>query len=194
MEKLIGYARVSMTNQDLTLQIDSLQAAGVSEKDIFIEKISGALRKEKRPEFDRCMNSLREGDTLVVWKLDRLGRSLKELISIAHHLRERNIGLMSLTETIDTSTPNGQLYFHIMSSFAEYERDLIRERTKAGLDAARKRGIRGGRKFKLSKKEQNLLIALYKSNIPVKDILMQFNISKSCFYSYLHLHKVLPKK
>ena len=132
----IGYARVSTDDQNLDLQNDALREAGCER--IFRDKVSGA--KTDRPGLDRTFEELRQGDVLVVWRLDRRGRSLKELIAHAEMLAERQIGLRSITEAIDTTTSGGKLVFHIFAALAEFERTLIRERTKAGLDAARSRG------------------------------------------------------
>jgi DNA invertase Pin-like site-specific DNA recombinase len=136
----IGYARVSTEDQDLTLQKNAMDKVGVSR--IFSEHVSGV--KTKRPELMDCLGYLRKGDTLVVWKLDRLGRSLKELIAILDDLKERGVAFKSLTESIDTSTAAGELFFHIFGAFAQFERSLISERTKAGLAAAAALGRRGG--------------------------------------------------
>lgn len=138
---LIGYARVSTIEQTLDLQQDALRKAGCEQ--VFTDRISGA--KSERPGLRQALDFVRSGDILVVWKLDRLGRSLKQLIEIVSELQKRDIGFRSLTENIDTTSPGGKLIFHIFGSLAEFERDLIRERTLAGLAAARARGRRGGR-------------------------------------------------
>lgn len=140
---LIGYARVSTLDQNPELQIQALEKAGVDPRHIFREKISGAATA--RPELDKALEYLREGDALVVWKLDRLGRSLKDLIKIIQDLKDRGVGFKSLTEGIDTTHPGGMLVFHIFGALAQFERELIRERTIAGLEAAKKKGRRGGR-------------------------------------------------
>jgi DNA invertase Pin-like site-specific DNA recombinase len=138
----VGYARVSTTEQDAALQRDALEAAGCER--IFEDKASGA--KTERPQLAAALEYLREGDTLVVWRLDRLGRSLPHLIETVNGLAERGIQFRSLHDSIDTSNASGRLIFHIMGALAEFERDLIRERTRAGLAAARARGRKGGRK------------------------------------------------
>ncbi len=138
---LLGYARVSTIEQNEDLQRDALQAAGCDR--IFVDKASGKL--EHRPALDELLAHLRPGDTVVVWRLDRLGRSLRHLIDVVGELDRRGIALRSLTESIDTSTPGGKLVFHVFGALAEFERDLIRERTAAGLAAARARGRYGGR-------------------------------------------------
>jgi DNA invertase Pin-like site-specific DNA recombinase len=138
---LLGYARVSTLEQDEALQVDALRSAGCAR--VFVDKASGKL--EHRPALDRLLEQLRPGDTLVVWRLDRLGRSLRHLIETVQLLDSRSAVFRSLTEAIDTSTPGGKLIFHVFGALAEFERDLIRERTMAGLAAARARGRRGGR-------------------------------------------------
>lgn len=138
---LIGYARVSTSDQRLDLQTDALTAAGC--ETIYSDVVSGA--RTQRPELDECLRYLRKGDILVVYKLDRLGRSLSHLMEIIRNLREKGIGFKSISDGIDTTTSTGQLLFHILGSFAEYERTLIQERTNAGLKAARERGKLGGR-------------------------------------------------
>jgi DNA invertase Pin-like site-specific DNA recombinase len=188
--KKIGYARVSMCSQDLALQLDALKNAGIAETDIYVEKISGRLSKAKRPQLNVCLKRLKEGDSLVVWKLDRLGRSLKDLINIIQELEDRKIRLSSLTETIDTSSPTGRLIFHVIAAFGEFERNLIKERSIAGLAAARKRGVVFGRRQKLSSQEQKKLIESYKSGTPIKEINKQFSISKTYIYNCLHAHNV----
>jgi DNA invertase Pin-like site-specific DNA recombinase len=138
---MLGYARVSTLEQDEALQVDALRAAGCAR--VFVDKASGKL--EHRPALDRLMEQLRPGDTLVVWRLDRLGRSLRHLIDTVQLLDARGVVFRSLTESIDTSTPGGKLIFHVFGALAQFERDLIRERTLAGLAAARARGRKGGR-------------------------------------------------
>src|ERR671938_690727 len=146
---LIGYARVSTQDQTLNLQLDRLKAAGCEK--IFTDHISGT--KAERPGLTDALSHLRPGDTLVVWRLDRLGRSLPHLIETVNGLQERGIGFKSLTESIDTTTSGGKLIFHIFGALAEFEREIIRERTKAGLQSARARGKAGGPKHKLTQKQ-----------------------------------------
>jgi DNA invertase Pin-like site-specific DNA recombinase len=141
MNEIIGYARVSTNDQNPQLQRDALHAAGCDR--IYVDQASGALKE--RPELAKALDRLREGDTLVVWKLDRLGRSLRHLIDLADGLKARGVGFRSITEGLDTTTPGGKLIYHVMGALAEFERDLLRERTRAGLDAARAQGRRGGR-------------------------------------------------
>jgi DNA invertase Pin-like site-specific DNA recombinase len=179
---LIGYARVSTADQTLTLQQDALAKAG-SER-LFTDVMSGA--KAERKGLAEALSYVREGDILVVWKLDRLGRSLKDLIEQLTELNKRNIGFKSLTENIDTTTPGGKLIFHIFGALAEFERDLIKERTQAGLRAARARGRKGGRPKVLSEKKIAMARALYadKSN-SIDEICKTLNIGRTTLYRYL---------
>lgn len=140
---LIGYVRVSTQDQNLDLQKDSLKKYGVDERNIFFDKTSGA--KDKRVGLDKAIEFLKEGDTLVVWKLDRLGRSLAHLINVITDLKNKNISFVSITEGMDTTTASGELFFHIFGALAQFERSLIQERVKAGLEAAKLRGKVGGR-------------------------------------------------
>lgn len=147
----IGYMRVSTTDQSTDLQRDALTDAGVAERDIYLDKASG--KRDDRPGLEACLRALREGDTLVVWKLDRLGRSLRHLVDTGQNLVDRKIGFRVLTgqgANIDTTTASGKLVFGIFAALAEFERELIAERTRAGLAAAKARGRKGGRKPKLS--------------------------------------------
>lgn len=147
----IGYARVSTTDQNLDLQLDALLDAGVSRENIYDDKSSG--RNDNRPGLDACLKALRKGDTLLVWKLDRLGRNFRHLINTVRELQDRGVAFTVLTgqgANIDTTTPNGKLTFGIFAALAEFERDLISERTKAGLNSARARGRRGGAKPKIA--------------------------------------------
>ncbi len=180
---LIGYARVSTHEQTLALQQDALQKAGCDK--IFTDTISGA--KTERPGLDEALTFLRPGDTLVVWRLDRLGRSLKHLIDTITALHDRGIGFKSLTENIDTTTSGGKLIFHIFGALAEFERDIIRERTNAGLQAARARGKIGGRPKSLHVKNKAAMAqALYndKTN-SIADICKTLNISRATLYRYI---------
>jgi len=181
----VGYARVSTDDQTLALQQDALQQAGC--KEIFTDTISGT--KAERPGLDEALRFLREGDTLVVWRLDRLGRSLKYLIEVMTTLTERRIGFRSLTEQIDTTTSGGKLIFHVFGALAEFERDLIRERTKAGLAAARARGHLGGRHKALDTSTKVAMAqALYndKSN-SIADICNTLGISRATQYRYIRI-------
>lgn len=186
----IGYARVSTKDQNLDLQKDALTKATCDK--IYYETASGA--KSERPVLKQVLSDLRPNDVLVVWKLDRLGRSLKHLVEIVNELIERNIGLKSLNDPIDTTTSQGRLVFNIFSSLAEFERDLIRERTNAGLNAARARGKVGGRPKGLSKEAESTAYAaaaLYKEgNLSVCQICEKLSISKRTLYAYLKLRGV----
>jgi DNA invertase Pin-like site-specific DNA recombinase len=190
-KKKYGYARVSMLNQDLALQLDALKNADISENNIFVEKISGKLSKSDRPQLKACLRALRAGDSLSVWKLDRMGRSLKDLMNIIQELEERKIMFRSLTETIDTSSPTGRLLFHIMGAFGEFERNLIRERSMAGQEAARRRGAIIGRKNKLSQEQQKRLIGEYLTGTPLRVLTARFDISKTSLYEYLRAHNTV---
>jgi DNA invertase Pin-like site-specific DNA recombinase len=179
---LVGYARVSTQEQTLALQQDALLKADCTK--VFTDTISGATQERKG--LAQALEFVRDGDTLVVWKLDRLGRSLKHLIEMVTFLHDRGVGFKSLTEQIDTTTSGGKLIFHVFGALAEFERDLIRERTQAGLAAARARGKRGGRPALLDERKRKLLLALYanKSN-SLADILGALHISKSTLYRYV---------
>jgi DNA invertase Pin-like site-specific DNA recombinase len=176
---LIGYARVSTEDQNFDLQLDALNKIGCNK--IFSEKISGA--KTDRAELNNALDYMREGDTLVVWKLDRLGRSLKFLIDTVNLLHDKKMHFKSLQEGFDTSTSGGKLIFHIFGSLSEFEREIIRERTNAGLKAARARGRLGGRPSKLNQTQLTQLKKLYadKSN-EIKDICKLFSISRQSLY------------
>ncbi len=178
----IGYARVSTYEQNLSLQMDALEKVGCEK--VFHDQVSSI--KTKRPGLDEALAYLREGDVLVVWRLDRLGRSLKHLIETANLLEEQGVGLQSLQEAIDTTTSGGKLIFHIFGALAEFERNLIRERTQAGLEAARARGRRGGRPKSLDTKKRELLYRLYdeKKN-SIQEICDLMGVSKSTLYAYL---------
>ncbi len=179
---LIGYARVSTQDQNLDLQIDALKAAGCEK--IFIEKASGAQRD--RPELQAAIEYARSGDTLVVWKLDRLARSIKQLIETIEGLGGRSIGFRSLTEAIDTTTAGGRLIFHIFGALAEFERAIIKERTRAGLDAAKARGRVGGRPPKLSEEDIKAAKALLADDgITAAEAAKRIGVSLATLYRYL---------
>ncbi len=186
---LIGYARVSTDDQTFALQEDALKKAGCQR--IFYDKMSGA--KAKRPGLEEALDYLRDNeDVLVVWRLDRLGRSLPHLIEMMSRLEERGIGFQSLQESIDTTTSGGRLIFHIFGALAEFERNLIRERTRAGLAAARARGKKGGRRHALDEARRQRLYKLYdetnadgSKEYAVKEICEMMKISKSTLYTYL---------
>jgi DNA invertase Pin-like site-specific DNA recombinase len=188
----IGYARVSTKDQSFNLQVDALKKAGC--QTIFREVASGA--KTARPILEDVFSRLRTGDVLVVWKLDRLGRSLTHLVNLTNDLMARKIGLVSLNDPIDTRTAQGRLVFNIFASLAEFERDLIRERTQAGLEAARARGKHGGRPKGLGKHVEATAMAaetLYKEGkLSVQAICEQLSISRPTLYAYLEHRGVKP--
>ena len=178
----VGYARVSTGEQNLDLQVDALKKAGCEQ--IYHDEMSGA--KAERPGLSEALKFIRSGDMLVVWRLDRLGRSLKDLIERVAELRGRGIDFLSLHEQIDTTTSAGKLQFHIFSALAEFERDLIRERTMAGLRAARARGKKGGRKFRLTPEEARMAASLIKDKThKIKDICKRLGISTATLYRYV---------
>ncbi len=179
----IGYARVSTLDQNADLQLQKLTDAGCDR--VIVEKASGA--KTDRPELQRVLTDiLRQGDTLVIWKLDRLARSLKQLIQTAEDLKGRGIGLVSLTDAIDTSSPGGMLVFHMLGAIAEFERALIRERTVAGLAEARRKGRRGGRPRLLSEKDTVAARALLTDGtLSSKEVAARFGVSKATLYRRL---------
>lgn len=178
----IGYARVSTLEQNLDSQLDELKKAGC--KKIITDEISGSVAD--RPGLKKLKEQLREGDTLVVWRLDRLGRSLKHLIEWVNELKALGIGFESLQESITTTTSSGQLIFHIFGALAEFERNLIRERTKAGLEAARARGRLGGRPKRLELNKRKLTLKLYLAKEhTVQEICKMMGISKPTLYQYL---------
>jgi len=178
---LIGYARVSTTEQNLDLQTDALRTAGCER--LFTDTVSGAT--VDRPGLDTALTECRSGDTLVVWKLDRLGRSLPHLVDIVRDLGVRGVGFNSVQESIDTTTSGGKLIFHIFASLAEFERDLIRERTNAGLAAARARGRTGGRPKGVDPKKKKAALALKKdSGHSIREICEIVGISRNTYYKY----------
>lgn len=178
---LIGYARCSTDGQKLDLQTDALNRAGCEK--IFTDTASGA--KADRIGLTEAISYARSGDTLIVWKLDRMGRSLQHLIETVKHLEAKGIGFCSVQEAIDTTTPAGKLFFHMIGALAEFERDLIRERTQAGLASARARGRLGGRPKKLDDKKKEMARSLYAAKSSVKDICGTLGISKATLYRYL---------
>jgi DNA invertase Pin-like site-specific DNA recombinase len=179
---LIGYARISTQEQTLNLQQDTLTKAGCNK--IFTDTASGA--KTERKGLEEALSYVRKGDTLVVWRLDRLGRSLPHLIATMTDLEERGIGFKSLTENIDTTTSGGKLIFHIFGALAEFERNLIRERTQAGLIAARKRGRIGGRPKALTPRQIRIAQSLYDDpKNSIQEICRTLKISKVTLYRYI---------
>lgn len=188
--RLVGYARVSTQDQDLALQIDALLKYGVAKELIFTDKASGA--KHQRPGLDACLAQLHDGDVLLVWRLDRLGRSVRHLVTLIDELRDRHIGFRSVCDgAIDTTTPSGELIFLVFSALAQFERRLIQERTNAGLAAARARGRKGGRPPMLAD-DRRIVLAnkLFKDkSISLDDICATLKISKSTLYRYVGIRK-----
>jgi DNA invertase Pin-like site-specific DNA recombinase len=186
---LIGYMRVSKADgsQTLDLQHDALDAAGVPERNRYSDTASG--KRDDRPGLDACLKALRAGDTLVVWKLDRLGRNLRHLVNVVHDLTERSVGLRVLTgqgAAIDTTTAAGKLVFGIFAALAEFERELISERTRAGLAAARARGRKGGRKPKMTRAKVRLAAAaMGKQGTVVGDLCAELGITRATIYRYV---------
>jgi DNA invertase Pin-like site-specific DNA recombinase len=181
----IGYARVSTKDQNLALQYDALRQEGCEH--IFQEKLSGS--KKERPELAKLLTTIQANDIVIIWKLDRLGRSLTDLIEIVNTIHAKRVGLKSLNDPIDTTTAQGRLIFNLFASLAEFEREVIRERTIAGLKAARARGRHGGRQKGISKDSLSKAIiaqSMYtKGVLSVPEIIKQLNISKSSFYRYI---------
>jgi DNA invertase Pin-like site-specific DNA recombinase len=186
--RLVGYARVSSNGQELQLQLDALKKAGVAKADVFTDKVSGA--KAARPGLDKCLQQLKPGDTLLVWRLDRLGRSIRHLIDLVEDLHQRGVKFKSLCDgAIDTTTASGELIFHVFSALAQFERRLIQERTNAGLKAARARGRLGGRppmslddpRIQTAKKlhaDKSMVIA---------DICKTLQVSRPTFYRWVSI-------
>ena len=179
---LIGYARVSTDDQNFDVQQDALKGAGCER--VFEDRASGA--KTERAGLGALMNILRSGDTIVIWRLDRLGRSLKDLIQLVERLESVGVGLRSLQESIDTSSIGGKLVFHLFGALAEFERNLIRERTQAGLSSARARGRMGGRPKRLNSAKEALALRLYRERKhTVDEICQMMGVSKSTLYNYI---------
>ncbi len=178
---LIGYARVSTQDQNLELQRKALLDAGCEK--IFDDKLSGS--RSDRPGLAQALEFLRDGDTLVVWKLDRLGRSVKHLVDLVGELREKGIQFRSLTDSIDTATPSGRFFFHVMASLAEMERELTIERTKAGLEVARSLGRGGGRKRRMTDSKIEAAKKLLASGVPPRDVAKNLGVSVPTLYRWV---------
>lgn len=189
----IGYARVSTKDQNLNLQIEALNREGCEL--IYSEKQSSS---RERLEFEKLRETVRSGDVVVVWKLDRLGRSLKDLVNIIDEFKLRGVEFRSIVDSFDTTSPNGRLFFSIMAALAEYERELIKERTRAGLESARLRGRIGGRRPGLTQEAKNKAAAakhLYQDEkLPIEEILNSLNISRATLYRYLRFVGVVINK
>src|SRR6266852_5468253 len=185
---LIGYARVSTSDQDMRLQLDALRSAGCLEEQIFLDTASGA--RTSRPGLDACLHALGPGDTLIIWRLDRLGRSMIHLVTLIEALRQRQVGLRSLGDgAIDTTTASGELVFHIFSALAQFERRLMQERTQAGLAAARARGRRGGRRaLQPGDPQVQLAYTMYiDHNWTIDELCATLRISRATCYRYVAL-------
>ena len=191
MGQRIGYARVSTDDQNLDLQHDALRKAGIADDRLYSDTASG--KDADRKELLACLKALREGDTLVVWRLDRLGRSLPDLVQIVAELEQRGVGFESLTEKIETDSAAGRLVFHVFAALSEFERNLIRERTQAGLAAARARGRAGGRKPKLDDQQVREIKALLRDpNIQVADVARRYGVSRTTLYK--HVGVITPRQ
>ena len=177
---LIGYARVSIFDQNIDLQEDALKKAGCEK--IFTDRISGS--KKERPGLNEAISHLRKGDTLVIWKLDRLGRSLKNMIDLTSNLDEMGVHFQSITDGIDTNTPAGRFFFHVMAALAQMERELIIERTKAGLVAAKERGRKGGRKRAMTDSKLAAAKKLLAEGISPKDVAQDLGVSVPTLYRW----------
>jgi DNA invertase Pin-like site-specific DNA recombinase len=181
---LLGYARVSTDDQRLDLQRDALTGAGVSADHIYEDRLSGA--RSDRPGLDAVLKAARSGDTLVVWRLDRLGRTMVDLIKLVTDLEARGVGFRSLTENIDTTTSSDKLIFHVFGALAEFERNLTRERTRAGLLAARARGRVGGRKRAMTDRDVAVAKTLLREgSLTVEEVAEQTGVSMATLYRYL---------
>ena len=178
---LIGYARVSTLDQYLDLQLDALTKAGCYR--LFDDKMSGS--RAERPGLAKALEMLREGDTLVVWKLDRLGRSVKNLVDLVGQLHRQGVQFKSLTDAIDTGTPSGRFFFHVMASLAEMEREVTGERTRARLEAARQLGRKSGRKRKMTDSKIESARKLLASGVPPRDVAKNLGVSVSTLYRWL---------
>ena len=176
-----GYARVSTNQQDTKLQIDALLASGCEK--IYEDKMSGT--KTDRPELNNCLKAMNANDVLVVWKLDRLGRSLQHLIEVVHKLEEENKGFQSLTEHIDTTSPTGKLVFHIFAALADFEKSLIRQRVMAGLEASRKMGTKFGRPEALTAKDKEMAITMFNGGATKNAIAQHFGVARQTIYALL---------
>jgi DNA invertase Pin-like site-specific DNA recombinase len=180
--RFVGYARVSTEEQSLSLQVDALKRAGVLDDDIHVEKVSGAA--SKRPMLDWALGTLRPGDTFVVWKMDRVARSLADLLRRIKLIEDAGAGFKSLTESIDTTTAGGRLIMHVMGAIAEFERDLIRERTKAGVKAAQQRGVRIGQPEALSPRQKAEAQKMRNRKVPVRQIAKKFKVCTGTIYNH----------
>lgn len=178
---LIGYARVSTQDQNLSLQLEALKKAGCEK--IFKDKTSGS--RADRPGLNKALELLRKDDTLIVWKLDRLGRSVKHLVNLVGELHQEGVQFKSITDSIDTGTPSGRFFFHVMASLAEMERELTIERTRAGLETARKLGRKGGRRRKMTESKVESAKKLLLNGVPPKDVAKNLGVSVPTLYRWI---------
>lgn len=178
---LIGYARVSTQDQNLELQFDALNKSGC--KKIFEDRVSGS--RAERPGLNKLLEMLRDGDTFVVWKLDRLGRSVKNLVDLVGELHKKGVQFKSLTDAIDTGTPSGRFFFHVMASLAQMERELTIERTRAGLEVARQLGRKGGRKRQMTDSKIESAKKLLANGIPPRDVAKNLGVSIPTLYRWI---------
>jgi len=181
IDMLIGYARVSTQDQNLNLQIDDLRKSGCEK--VFDDKVSGT--RAERPGRTKALELMRTGDTLVVWKLDRLGRSVKQLVDLVAGLQKQNVQFKSLTDAIDTGTPSGRFFFHVMASLAEMERELTVERTRAGLEIARQLGRKGGRKRLMTDSKIHSAKKLLANGVPPRDVAKDLGVSVPTLYRWI---------
>ena len=185
---IYGYARVSTHDQHFEIQDDALISAGVPKENIFRDNITGAHLD--RPQLKKLIRKLKEGDKIVVWKLDRLGRSLSDLISLVDDFREKGIQFESVTDGINTDTPGGRLIFHVLGAIAEFERDLIRERITAGMDNARKKGVKFGRPNAITPEKQRAIADLLAAGTELQDIAKTVGISRPTLWRFLKKHSL----
>ena len=195
--EIFGYGRVSSSDQNPDLQINALLDAGVPKNNIFIEKLSG--KNMNRPVLKEVRSRLRNGDTFIIWKLDRLGRSLSDLLTIVKDFEEKKVSFKSLTENFDTTTPQGKLFFSMCGAFAEYERSMIQERVREGINAAKLRGTKFGRPIKANENIKLMALALHRKGVPKKEICKQLMVSRSTVYraieeAELNSSEVLPRE
>lgn len=190
--RLIEYARVSTAEQSLELQIDALKAAGVIDDDLHVEKVSGAA--SKRPRLDWALTTLREGDTFVVWRLDRLARNMIDLLTRLQDIEKAGAKFKSLSENFDTTTATGRLVLNIMGAFAQFERDIIIKRTRAGMRAARERGIQVGQPRALDDKQTAQAQKMRDRGVPVKEIAAKFKVAPMTIYTWTHGTVRPPKR
>ena len=175
---ILGYARVSTADQNSNLQTDALKKAGC--ENIFIDSISGT--RDQRPELSKLLSTVRAGDCVVVWKLDRLGRSLAHLVKLVNQFKEQSVDLVFIVDSIDTTTPAGEFFFHVMAAMAQFERETIVQRTRAGLQAAKERGVKLGRPSKLSPHQKRAALKMIKDGEPYKTVALTFNITLASLY------------